>query len=94
MFAYCGNNSVNNVDPSGTCYYNAKEKWCHDNWEYLEGREIGGTLLKIGSKYKNIRFDVGSKSMFHMNVQLSKKINLHLPLSIVGSGFWGGMMRD
>ena len=59
-----------------------------------QGREIGGTLLKIGSKYKNIRFDVGSKSMFHMNVQLSKKINLHLPLGMVGSGLWGGMMRD
>ena len=59
-----------------------------------QGKEIGGTLLKIGSKYKNIRFDVGSKSLFHMNVQLSKKINLHLPLGIVESGLGGGMMRD
>ena len=39
MFAYCGNNPVNNVDPLGTCYYNAKGQWCHDNWEYLGGYE-------------------------------------------------------
>ena len=56
--------------------------------------EAGGTLLKIGSKYKNIRFDVGSNSLFHMNIQLAKTANYHLPIGILGSGLWGGMMRD
>lgn len=35
MFAYCGNNPVNNVDEAGTCYYDAKGNWRHDNWEYI-----------------------------------------------------------
>ena len=56
--------------------------------------EAGGTLLKIGSKYKNIRFDVGSNSLFHMNIQLAKTANYHLSIGILGSGLWGGMMRD
>ena len=56
--------------------------------------EAGGTLLKIGSKYKNIRFDVGSKSMFHMNIQLAKKSNHHLPLGMLGAGLWGGISDD
>lgn len=55
--------------------------------------EAGGTLLKIGSKYKNIRFDVGSKSLFHMNIQLGKNANYHLPIGIFGSGLWGGFTR-
>ena len=37
MFTYCGNSPINNVDPGGTCYYNANGVWCHDNWEYLGG---------------------------------------------------------
>ena len=37
MFAYCGNNPVNNIDPSGTCFYGANGQWCHDNWEFLDG---------------------------------------------------------
>lgn len=56
--------------------------------------EAGGTLLKIGSKYKNIRFDVGSNSLFHMNIQLAKTANYHLPIGIWGSGLWGGVARD
>ena len=56
--------------------------------------EAGGTLLKIGSKYKNIRFDVGSNSMFHMNIQFAKAANYHLPIGILGSGLWGGIIRD
>ncbi len=56
--------------------------------------EAGGTLLKIGSKYKNIRFDVGSKSLFHMNIQLAKTANYHLPIGILGSGLWGGIACD
>ena len=56
--------------------------------------EPGGTLLKIGSKYRNIRFDVGSKSLFHMNIQLSKAANYHLPIGILGAGLWGGVTRD
>ena len=36
MFAYCGNNPVNNVDSLGTCYY-ASGQWCHDNWEFIGG---------------------------------------------------------
>lgn len=55
---------------------------------------MGGTLLKIGSKYKNIRFDVGSKSLFHMNIQLAKAANYHLPIGMLGVGFWGGIARD
>ena len=35
MFAYCGNDAVNFMDPTGNCYYNSKGKWCHDNWEYI-----------------------------------------------------------
>ena len=56
--------------------------------------EAGGTLLKIGSKYKNIRFDVGSNSLFHMNIQLAKKANYHFPIGILGSGLWGGIASD
>lgn len=56
--------------------------------------EAGGTLLKIGNKYKNIRFDVGSKSLFHMNIQLTKTANYHLPIGVFGAGLWGGVMRD
>ena len=56
--------------------------------------ETGGTMLKIGSKYKNIRFDVGSKSLFHMNIQLSKAANHHLPIGIFGAGILGGFTHD
>lgn len=56
--------------------------------------EAGGTLLKIGSKYRNIRFDVGSNSMFHMNIQLAKTANYHLPIGMVGAGLWGGIACD
>ena len=59
-----------------------------------QAHEGGGTLLKIGNKYKNIRFDVGSNSLFHMNIQLSKTANRHLPIGILGSGLWGGVARD
>ena len=59
-----------------------------------QGYEAGGTLLKIGSKYENIRFDVGSKSLFHMNVQLSKAVNYHIPIGALGSGLLGGFIRD
>lgn len=55
--------------------------------------EAGETLLKVGSKYKNIRFDVGSKSLFHINIQLGKTANYHLPIGILGSGLWGGFAR-
>jgi len=37
MFVYCGNNSETNTDPTGTCYFNARGQWCHDNWESLNG---------------------------------------------------------
>ncbi|MBQ6832367.1 MAG: DNRLRE domain-containing protein [Oscillospiraceae bacterium] len=37
MFVYCGNNPVNYVDYTGTCYFDAKGNWCHDNWEYIGG---------------------------------------------------------
>ena len=56
--------------------------------------EAGGTLLKIGSKYKNIRFDVGSNSLFHINIQLAKTKNYHLPFGILLSGLMGGIARD
>ena len=56
--------------------------------------EAGGTLLKIGSKYRNIRFDVGSNSMFHMNIQLAKTANYHLPIGMLGAGLWGGIACD
>ena len=56
--------------------------------------ETGGTMLKIESKYKNIRFDVGSKSLFHMNIQLSKAANHHLPIGIFGAGILGGFTHD
>ena len=59
-----------------------------------QGYEAGGTLLKIGSKYKNIRFDVGIKSMFHINIQLAKNMNYHIPLGIFGSGMLGGITLD
>ena len=56
--------------------------------------EAGGTLLKIGSKHKNVRFDVGSDSLFHMNIQLSKKKNYHFSIGKWGAGFGGGFSRD
>ena len=59
-----------------------------------KGMEPGGTLLKIGSKYKNIRFDVGTKSLFHMNIQFSKTTNFHIPIGILGSGLWGRPNHD
>ena len=58
------------------------------------GYEVGGTLLKIGSKYKNVRIDVGIKQLLHINVQLSKQINKHLRLGIIGAGLLGGLLRD
>ncbi len=51
MFAYCGNNPINNVDPNGTCYYSAKGQWYHDNWENLGGyikQPDPNTYNKIG----------------------------------------------
>ena len=39
MFVYCGNNPVNYFDPMGNCFYDAKGRWCHDNWEYIGGYE-------------------------------------------------------
>jgi len=59
-----------------------------------KGYEAGGTLLKIGSKHENIRFDVGSKSLFHINIQLSKAVNYHIPIGTLVSGFLGGIIRD
>ena len=61
---------------------------------HINGFESGGTLLKIGSKYKNVRFDVGAKSLFHMNVQLSRKVNYHVSIGIFGSGLIGGGFDD
>ena len=55
-----------------------------------QAHEAGGTLLKIGSKYKNIRIDVGSKSLLHMNIQLAKAANYHISVGIFGAGVWGG----
>ena len=59
-----------------------------------QGHEIGGTILKIGSKYENVRFDVGSDSLFHMNIQFSKIDNYHIPIGIIGTGVFGGLTRD
>ncbi len=56
--------------------------------------DAGGTLLKIGSKYKNVRIDVGIKSLLHMNIQLAKKVNYHLPFGTLGAGLWGGLSHD
>lgn len=53
--------------------------------------ESGGTLLKIGSKAKNIRLDVGANSLLHMNIQFTR--NLHVPIGIIGSGIYGGLHR-
>ena len=36
MSAYCGNNPISFVDPTGCCYW-AYGKWCHDAWEFLGG---------------------------------------------------------
>ncbi len=70
-----------------------------DNFRFLSpnhpnGYEAGGTILKFGSKYSNLRFDVGSKSLFHMNVQFSKNANYHVPIGILGSGLSGGLEDD
>ena len=57
--------------------------------------EFGGTMLKNGSKYKNIRFDVGTRNLFHMNTQLAKKNEL--PYSHWYDIFWfvlGGIGHD
>ena len=56
--------------------------------------EAGGTLLKIGSKYRNIRFDIGSNSLFHMNIQLAKTANYHFPIGMWGAGLWGGIKHN
>jgi RHS repeat-associated protein len=52
-------------------------------------REAGGTLLKLGTKASNIRFDVGAKSLFHMNAQFGT--NIHVPIGTIGSGLYGGI---
>ncbi|MDO4378455.1 MAG: hypothetical protein Q4C64_04795, partial [Erysipelotrichia bacterium] len=57
-------------------------------------KDAGGTLLKIGSKYKNIRFDVGWDSLFHMNIEFSKRANYHLPIGMLISGLWGSITHD
>lgn len=49
---------------------------------YPQGFEMGGTLLKIGSKYKNLRVDFGSRSMLHLNVELSKKLTCIYQLAL------------
>ena len=52
--------------------------------------ESGGTLLKIGSKAKNVRIDVGAKSLLHMNIEI-RKSNIHVPLGKIASGLYGGI---
>ena len=58
---------------------------------HVKFHEAGGTLLKIGTKASNIRFDVGVKSLFHMNVQFGT--NIHVPIGILGSGMYGGIRK-
>jgi len=58
---------------------------------HVNFHEAGGTLLKIGTKATNIRFDVGVKSLLHMNVQITK--NIHVPIGIWGSGLYGGLRK-
>ena len=43
MFVYCGNNSIDRADSSGTCWYDVNGNWCHDNWEYIPCYD--GTIL-------------------------------------------------
>ena len=50
----------------------------------LTFREPGGTLLKIG---KNLRFDVGTKTLLHMHFL---KFN-HVPLGTILSSVFGGI---
>jgi len=50
--------------------------------------------LRIGSKYKNIRLDAGSKTLLHMKIQLAKAANYHIPAGMLGAGVWGGIARD
>jgi hypothetical protein len=53
--------------------------------------DSGGTLLKIGTKASNIRFDVGYIRLLHMNVEFGK--NIHIPIGIFGSGMYGGLRK-
>ena len=48
-------------------------------------------MLKIGSKSKNVRLDVGSRSLLHINIQFAK--NIHAPVGIVGAGIYGGLRK-
>jgi len=45
-------------------------------------------------KRQKTSIKVGSKSLFHMNIQLTKTANYHLPIGVFGAGLWGGVMRD
>ena len=68
MFAYCGNNPANNVDPNGTCFYNANGVWCHDNWEYLGGyvrQPDPNTYNKTGINNKQKNTTITSRAGDH-----------------------------
>ena len=41
-----------------------------------------------------LAIDVGSNSLFHMNIQLAKTANCHIPIGMLGAGLWGGIARD
>jgi RHS repeat-associated protein len=51
--------------------------------------ESGGTLLKIGSRARNVRLDVGGRSLLHLNAEFLR--NLHIPIGTIGSGIYGGI---
>ena len=60
LFAYCNNDPVNGVDPTGYCFFNqSKTIWAHDNWEYQGGYiRINNPLKIVGpKKFKNMDID-------------------------------------
>lgn len=82
---------INNIGRNGGITIGNKIRLFSPNSPKNANYEFGGTILKIGSKYENIRFDVGTRIFFHINIQLAKKLNYHIPIGMIFSGLYGGV---
>ncbi len=90
MFAYCGNNPVNKVDPTGNCYYNANGVWCHDNWEYIGGyqRKPDPKAIDITEKLDTAMVDHAIELKEYVNTYSPIAAAVHFAKKVKGGGEW------